>query len=150
VSESNNVLAQLGQHFHGVWAFTLHAPMTLPFWLAISGIAFTWLCYQKYTHIPAWFCERFALIYNIMLKKYGFDTFNDWFFAKGARKLGLALWQWGDQKTIDGYFVNGSAHMVGRLSGVMRKLQSGLLNQYAFIMIIGLLVMVSWWFWILA
>lgn len=150
VHESNNVLAQLGAHFHGALAFALHSPMTLPFWLALGGIFVTWLCYQKFPNIPVWVSKHFALIYNIMLKKYGFDAFNEWFFAKGSRKLGQAFWQWGDKTSIDGFLVNGSARMIGRLAGVMRWLQSGLLNQYAFIMIIGLLVMVSWWFWILA
>ena len=38
--------------------------------------------------LPAVIAARFALIYRILDKKYGFDEFNEWFFARGARGLG--------------------------------------------------------------
>jgi NADH-quinone oxidoreductase subunit L len=63
--------------------------------------------------------------------------------------LGQFFWEKGDVKTIDGLIVNGSARTVGKLAGALRYLQTGLLNQYAFIMILGLLGLVSWWFWVL-
>ena len=48
------------------------------------------------------------------MEKYGFDRFNDWFFAGGARCVGTGLWKGGDVAVIDGVFVNGSAR-AGRL-----------------------------------
>ena len=65
-------------------------------------------------------------------------------FAGGARLLGKLLWKGGDQFAIDGVAVNGSAHGVGRLAGVMRYLQTGLINHYAIAMIIGLIGLVYW------
>jgi NADH-quinone oxidoreductase subunit L len=149
VAEANNVLGQLAHHFHGVFAFTLHAPLTLPFWLALSGIAAAWLLYERYPAIPGILSQRFASVYQLLLDKYGFDRFNQWFFEKGSRMLGQFFWEEGDVKTIDGLMVNGSARTVAKLAGALRYLQTGLLNQYAFIMIIGLLALVSWWFWVL-
>jgi NADH-quinone oxidoreductase subunit L len=86
---------------------------------------------------------RFALIYRILDKKYGFDEFNDWVFARGARGLGRGLWQLGDVRLIDGLLVNGSARVVGWFAGVIRQIQSGFIYHYAFTMIIGVLLLVT-------
>jgi NADH-quinone oxidoreductase subunit L len=51
------------------------------------------------------------------------------------------LWRYGDRDVIDGFFVNGSARMVGWFSGIARRFQSGFIYHYAFTMIIGVLVL---------
>jgi NADH-quinone oxidoreductase subunit L len=45
---------------------------------------------------------------------------------------------------IDGVMVNGTADAVGRLGGLMRRVQSGYLYSYAFWMMIGLAVLLGW------
>ena len=72
-----------------------------------------------------------------------FDRFNDWFFAGGARCLGSGLWKIGDVAIIDGFFVNGSARLIGWGSTVIRHFQSGYIYHYAFAMIIGILLLLS-------
>jgi NADH-quinone oxidoreductase subunit L len=57
------------------------------------------------------------------------------------------LWQIGDALLIDGLIVNGSARVVGWVAGVVRHVQSGYLYHYAFSMIIGLLLLMSWFVW---
>jgi NADH-quinone oxidoreductase subunit L len=81
------------------------------------------------------------------MDKYGFDRFNDWFFAGGARWLGSGLWKGGDVAVIDGVFVNGSANVVGWFSTVIRKLQSGYIYNYAFAMIFGIVLLLSLTLW---
>ena len=76
-------------------------------------------------------------------KKYGFDDFNERVFAFGSRYIGEKLWQVGDVKIIDGGMVNGTANLIGRLSGVVRKLQTGLIYHYAFAMIIGVFLLLT-------
>ncbi len=147
VLPENNVLAMIGLHFHGALAFALHAPKTLVFWLALSGIAIAWALYIQWPHIPGKIKYHASFIYNILLSKYGFDAFNDWFFAKGSREVGNAAWQIGDVKIIDGVMVNGSAHLVGRVATLTRRIQTGFLNQYVQIMIVGLLALISLWMW---
>lgn len=147
VSPANDMMATLAHHFHGVFSFTIHAPLTLPFWLALAGIATAWACYIRFPAVPAQLAVRLHWFYNMLLRKYGFDEFNAWFFAKGSVELGEALYQKGDVFCIDGLVVNGTAKSVGRLSAVMRHIQSGYLNQYAFIMILGLCVLLSGWMW---
>ena len=53
------------------------------------------------------------------------------------------LWNIGDVKAIDGVMVNGTAHAVRWISSVVRTLQSGYLYDYAFAMIIGLLLLLG-------
>jgi NADH-quinone oxidoreductase subunit L len=130
-------MSVLASHFHGAAAMALHGLQTWPFWLALFGVALSWFFYMKRPDIPAAIKQRFDLIYRILDNKYGFDSFNDKFFAAGSRWLGNKLWQIGDVRLIDGAVVNGTARLIGRIAGVVRQLQSGLIYHYAFAMIIG-------------
>ncbi|MBI5430919.1 MAG: NADH-quinone oxidoreductase subunit L [Nitrosomonadales bacterium] len=121
----------------------LHAFSTLPFWLALAGVASSAFFYLKRPDIPAAIQKRFQFIYTLLDNKYYFDRFNDWFFAGGARGASGFLWKFGDVKLIDGLMVNGTAKLVGAFSGVVRHLQSGYIYHYAFSMIIGVFVLLS-------
>jgi NADH-quinone oxidoreductase subunit L len=88
--------------------------------------------------------QKAGVLARILDDKYGFDRFNDWFFAGGARKFGAGLWRYGDVTVIDGLMVNGSAKLVGWFAGVVRWLQSGYIYHYAFLMIIGVSVLLTW------
>jgi NADH-quinone oxidoreductase subunit L len=135
---------ELAREFHSAGAMGLHAFTALPFWLAAAGVGLTWFFYLKRPDIPAALRKRFARTYWVLDNKYGFDAFNDWFFAGGARFLGGRLWRWGDVMAIDGWVVNGSARLVGRIAGIVRHLQSGYIYHYAFAMIIGVLLLATW------
>jgi len=143
VAERHGAMHELAQDFHGAAAMALHALTSLPFLLAAAGVGLSWFFYMKRPDIPAAIQKRFSLIYLILDKKYGFDIFNDWFFAGGARMLGGRLWRWGDVTVIDGWMVNGSARLVGKIAGVVRHLQSGYIYHYAFAMIIGVLLLAT-------
>jgi NADH-quinone oxidoreductase subunit L len=138
------VLAEAGSHFHGsaVIDMVMHALAELPVYLAALGVLTAWYLYMKRPDIPAMLKERFSLLYRILVDKYGFDRFNEVFFAGGARDVGNLLWKIGDVSLIDGLVVNGSARIVGVTSAMMRHLQTGYLYHYAFAMIIGLLLLV--------
>ncbi|MGE0483329.1 MAG: NADH-quinone oxidoreductase subunit L [Gammaproteobacteria bacterium] len=143
VHETHDVLAHLGEHYHGVLGMVTHGLMQPPFWLAMGGVGAAWYCYMKRPDIPPRVAGSLALIHRVLLDKYGFDRFNDWFFAGGARTFGAALWRGGDVAIIDGLIVNGSARAVGWWAGVVRHIQSGYLYHYAFAMILGLLVLLG-------
>ena len=68
-------------------------------------------------------------------------------FANGGRSFGNWLWGFIDIKLIDGLAVNGTANVVGWISGIARRLQSGYVYHYAFAMIIGLVLLMSWKLW---
>ncbi|CAG0988987.1 NADH-quinone oxidoreductase subunit L [Methylophilaceae bacterium] len=134
---------ELAHHFHGALAMAIHGLQTWPFALALAGVVLSWFFYMKRPDIPAAIKSRFDLIYRILENKYGFDSFNDRFFAAGSRLLGDKLWQIGDVKLIDGTLVNGTARLIGRISGIIRQLQSGMIYHYAFAMIIGAFLMLT-------
>jgi NADH-quinone oxidoreductase subunit L len=119
--------------------------MSLPFALAASGVGLAWFFYMKRPDIPAKIQIQFSFINRVLENKYGFDSFNERVFAAGSRFIGNKLWQIGDVKIIDGAIVNGTAHLIGKLSGVVRKLQTGLIYHYAFAMIIGVFFMLSFY-----
>ncbi|HZV97668.1 MAG TPA: NADH-quinone oxidoreductase subunit L [Methylophilaceae bacterium] len=137
------VMHELAHHFHGAAAMAIHALTTPPFILAAAGVALSWFFYMKRPDIPTAIKQRFSMIYDVLDNKYGFDSFNDRFFAAGSRLIGGKLWQTGDVKIIDGFFVNGTARLIGRISGIVRLLQSGLIYHYAFAMIIGAFLMLT-------
>jgi NADH-quinone oxidoreductase subunit L len=143
VGPGHATLAPLAEHFHGAVSFALHGIVTLPFWLAMAGVATAWYLYIYRPDLPARIRDRVHVLYDVLDRKYGFDEFNEWFFAGGARGMGRVLWRVGDMTLIDGLMVNGTAKMVGWISGVVRHVQSGYLFHYAFAMIIGLLVLIG-------
>jgi len=142
VSQQHDTLAKLGESYTGIFGFMAHGLLALPFWLAMAGLLSAWYLYEKRPDIPGMIKSRAAVIYNILIRKYGFDEFNDFFFAGGARGLGRLFWNIGDVKLIDGLIVNGTAKSVGWFSARIRHLQTGYLYHYAFAMIIGLVVLV--------
>ncbi len=143
ISDTHPALHHMAAEFHGVWGMMLHALTTLPFWLAIGGAGTAWYLYIRRPELPAVIKARFSLVSTILEKKYGFDAFNDIFFAGGARLLARFLWRVGDVWLIDGLFVNGTARLVGWFSSLIRHVQSGYIYHYAFAMIIGVFLMVS-------
>jgi NADH-quinone oxidoreductase subunit L len=143
VDSRHDVLAHVGEEYHGVLSFIGHGLLQMPFWFAMGGVLVAWFCYLRRPDIPRRVAEGTSLVYRTLVNKYGFDTFNDWFFAGGATRTGRLLWQVGDVGMIDGIMVNGSAKMVGWWSGIIRHIQSGYLYHYAFAMILGLLALLA-------
>jgi NADH-quinone oxidoreductase subunit L len=140
-------IAQQPEEWHGLWTYTVHGVMAPPFWLAVAGILTAWFLYLKKPHLPKVVAMRFGPLYALVERKYGFDELYSWLFAGGARSLGTGFWRAGDQTVIDGLAVNGSARVVGWFSGVIRLLQTGLVNTYAFLMLFGVLIGMSWVVW---
>jgi NADH-quinone oxidoreductase subunit L len=116
----------------------LHGFVTLPFFLALAGVAAAWYCYLVNPRVPAWFARNFAVLYRLLENKYYFDRFNDLVFAGGARRIGAGLWKGGDVAVIDGIAINGSARVVGWFAAAIRTLQSGYIYHYAFAMLAGI------------
>ena len=137
------VMEELKNEFHSAFDMGLHALLSLPFWLAVAGVVTAWFFYLKKPAIPAYIKQKSGFIYTLLDNKYYFDRFNDWFFAGGARKASRFLWKFGDVKIIDGFFVNGSAHLIGKFSGILRRVQTGYIYHYAFAMIIGVFVLLT-------
>jgi len=115
-----------------------------PFYLSILGAFFAWFCYVYQPQLPEKLSLRLKVFYQILIDKYGFDTFNDWLFIRGSKRIGSIFFNIGDQKLIDGAIVNGSAHLVARVASAIRHMQSGYLFHYLSVMIMGVLVILFW------
>lgn len=128
---------------HNAAGMAIHGLLSVPFALAASGVLLAWFFYTQRPDIPASIQSKLAWLNNILENKYGFDAFNDKVFAAGSRLLGHKLWQIGDVTIIDGALVNGTANLIGKAATVVRKLQTGLIYHYAFAMIIGVFLMLT-------
>jgi len=145
VLDKNNVLAGLGEHFHGATAMATHAIQTLPFWLMITGLAVSTLIYLFRPAIADSVRNRMPFLYRLLDHKYYFDEFYQKVFAQSSIRLGHMLWQKADAGFIDNGIVNGSARVVEWLAARARRWQTGLLYDYAFAMIIGLIGILAVW-----
>ncbi len=145
-AEHHHAMAELGEEFHGAVGMALHGFTSLPFFLAMSGVVVAFVFYMVAPSIPAAIMKTFKPIHTLLENKYYFDKFNEVVFAGGARLLGKGLWKIGDQTLIDGMVVNGSAKAVGLIAQLSRLFQSGHIYQYAFSMIIGVFVLLTFWF----
>jgi len=148
VLPEHDVLRSIGESFHkdkslSELRMVFHGLQTLPFFLALAGFGLAWLFYIRDPRLPEMVRQRVRLVYVVLMNKYGFDAFNQAVFAGGARRLGSLLWKFGDVRVIDGFFVNGTARMVGWLSSVVRHIQTGFVYQYAFAMILGLFLLIT-------
>ncbi|ADC63331.1 NADH-quinone oxidoreductase subunit L [Allochromatium vinosum] len=142
VAASHDTLQPLREHWHGQAAFVEHGTHALPFYLAMAGLALAaliwWVLHAWNPRIDELLQVFGGPVTRVLQDKYGFDDFNQRFFAGGSRGLGRALWITGDRTVIDGAMVNGSARTVGRLALRFRHLQTGYLYHYAIAMIVGL------------
>lgn len=139
-------IPEMREAWHGVGPFIVEGMQSLPFWLALSGIAMAGLFYLKWTHIPERIAREAGPLYTLLENKYFFDRFNEIVFAGGSRCLGSGLWKMGDMKMIDGWLVNGSALLIGKFSERLRRVQTGYIYHYAFAMIFGVFFLMSLWF----
>ncbi|WP_392538695.1 NADH-quinone oxidoreductase subunit L [Legionella sp. 227] len=144
VLPQHNVLAALAHEVTSPFESMLHSVYSLTLWITLAGIAIAWICYIAVPSIPGYLARKFSFIYKILVNKYGFDAFNNLFFVKGSKGIGTVFYSVGDQKLIDGMFVNGSSRLVRWFSAKGRAIQSGYLYHYAAVMVFGLLGFLCW------
>jgi NADH-quinone oxidoreductase subunit L len=143
VLPQHDVLAKMGEGYHGSFGFLLHG-LGLVTLLAIGGAGAAWYIYMKQPELADQIKGRLEPLYKMLDKKYWFDEAYQFLFAGGSRGIGKLLWNYGDRRLIDEIIINGSAWAVGWFAGVARHIQSGYLFHYAIAMILGLLMLLTW------
>ena len=146
--ERHPAMEDLAKLFHGPAQMALHGLTAAPFWLALSGVVLAYYMYLVNPALPAAIKRKAQPIYTLLENKYYLDWFNENVLARGTRALGTGLWKGGDERIIDGAMVNGSWKLVGWVSGMVRRLQSGYIYHYAFGMIIGVFVLMTYFVWL--
>jgi NADH-quinone oxidoreductase subunit L len=105
--------------------------------IAISGIVIAGIFYLMKTEIPVRLAKNFSVIYTILFNKYYVDELYSFIIVRPT------LWTaknilvgFTDAKIIEG-IVNGVPRLIGKFSGMLRKVQTGLVHHYAIIMAAG-------------
>ena len=119
----------------------------LPVLISLLGIGVAYLLYMVAKNWPERLSTLFRPFYVFLYQKWYFDELYAYFIIKPSLKLGKILWEEGDQTTIDGFALNRLSSLSLSTSRFMSKLQTGYIYHYAFFMILGLVLMVGWYFY---
>lgn len=106
----------------------------LALWFALMGIATAWLCYSRFPFLPDKIKRNFSWLYQLLVRKYGFDEFNQTVFVDGGLHLAKLFFK-ADTHLLDHYLVNGAGRGISWVSSLLRRLQSGYLYQYSWVMV---------------
>ena len=135
--------------------------------IAAGGIALAWRMYVKDAEAPGRLAGRMPGLYRLLLGKYHVDEIYQACVVEPIYKLMRALWSFDarvvdgavngsslvtvvtsrfsgffDLRTVDGA-VNGAASFVRFFSQVFKYVQSGMVQNYLFVMLLGVFVMLS-------
>lgn len=110
----------------------------------IIGILLGYMAYMFVPSIPAKVAGILKPLHTLFFRKWFFDEIYDVVFVRTSRALGQAFWKGGDGAVIDGMGPNGIASLSQKMSVLLSRFQSGYVYQYAFMMMIGLIALVSW------
>ena len=128
----------------------MHAMHEVPAWVGfapsvamLTGFAIAYVYYIQAPWLPAATARAFRPLYLFFLNKWYFDELYDWLFVKPAFAIGRFFWKGGDGAVIDGA-IDGTAAGVGRITQRVVKLQTGYVYTYAFAMLIGVALILSY------
>ena len=152
----------VGNHWQEFWGDSLfilpthqameaahHVPTwvkLLPIGLASAGVVGAYIAYVRLPWLPVSLAGRTGALYQFLFNKWYFDELYDRIFVKPAVRCGQLLWTRGDKGVIDHYGPDGLSAAVARLSGRLVQLQTGYVYHYAFAMMIGVVVLLTWYF----
>jgi NADH-quinone oxidoreductase subunit L len=112
--------------------------------IALIGIGTAYLFYVKNPALPKMLAERWKGLYKLVFNKYYVDELYEILFINSLKNLGTGLWKGFDEFVIDGS-INGVAYLIGWISGGLRKIQTGVVQNYAFSIILGGVVLVVYY-----
>ena len=128
--------------------FVLHHP---PLWfllltpiLVLLAIPLSYYFFVKDKKSLDSFIEINKPLYNFLVNKWYFDELYDFLFVKPAKKIGTFFWKIGDGTIIDGFGPDGLTKLIKSVSDKAVQFQSGFLYHYAFVILIGLSVLLTY------
>jgi NADH-quinone oxidoreductase subunit L len=150
-------------HAHGVEGFfrealfsangykILEAMHHIPFWasllptvMMVLGFVIAWWFYIVNPALPVELARQNDLLYRFLLNKWYFDEVYDLIFVRGLKWLGRFLWKRGDGWLIDGFGPDGVSARVLDVTSRAVRFQTGYLYHYAFVMLIGIAAVMTW------
>ena len=134
---STNTVLDDAHHVH--WLVKI-----APFIAMALGFVTAWLFYMTKLDLPRRVAESNPVLYRFLLNKWYFDEIYDVIFVGPAQWLGRTLWKFVDGRIIDGG-INGLAMgIIPFFTKWAGRMQSGYIFTYAFGMVIGIAVLVTW------
>ena len=115
-----------------------------PFFAMLIGFALAFLFYVRRTDLPAKLAANQAPLYQFLLNKWYFDELYEHALVRPAKAVGRFLWQRGDLGAIDGILNGVAMGVVPFFTRLAGRAQSGYIFTYAFWMVLGILVFITW------
>ena len=123
----------------------------VPVWVMLAptaamalGLATAWYFYIRNPLVPFGLAKRFRGAHQFLLHAWYFDALYDALFVRPAKRLGRFLWKTGDGTIIDGIGPDGIAARVIDITNRVVKLQTGYIYHYAFVMLIGVALLITY------
>ena len=120
------------------------AVIAAPFVVMVLGFLLAYQMYIRRPDLPEAVAKTWDGVYAFLLNKWYFDELYDFVFVRGAQKLGRIFWKRGDQQIVDGLGPDGVSALISAIANRVRLIQSGYVYHYAFAMIIGVALVVTW------
>ena len=130
---------------------TVHAAHNVDLWvkllplvMGVAGIALAFCVYLLKPALAGTLGQRFKSLHTLFYRKWYVDELYDQIFVKPSLRVGRKFFSVGDQKIINGFGPDGLAAISRKIGLKMSALQSGFVTNYALIMMISLIVLVTW------
>ncbi len=120
------------------------AVMLTPTVMMALGFIVSWYFYIRAPKVPVELARQHKILYEFLLNKWYFDEIYDFLFVRPAKWLGYTLWKRGDGWLIDGFGPDGVSARVLDVTRNVVRLQSGYLYHYAFAMLIGAAMLITY------
>ena len=138
LSESNHVIESI----HYVPKWVKYSPLVMMVLGLITAIIF----YLIYPNIPKFLSNKFNPLYKFLLNKWYFDELYELIFVRNISRIGNFLSDFGDKRVIDGLGPDGISLRIMDISKQISRIQTGYIYHYAFAMLIGLMLFITYFF----
>jgi NADH-quinone oxidoreductase subunit L len=115
-----------------------------PFIAMLIGFVISFWFYILNPALPGQLAANQRPLYLFLLNKWYFDEIYDFLFVQPSKALGRFLWKQGDGTVIDGSLNGVAMGIVPFFTRLAGRAQSGYVFTYAFAMVIGVAVLLTW------
>ncbi|GAB4072472.1 NADH-quinone oxidoreductase subunit L [Ancylobacter sonchi] len=128
------------EEIHHIPAWAKWSPTVM----MVGGFVVAYWMYIVNPAVPRALAKQNDVLYRFLLNKWYFDELYDFLFVRPTMWLGRFLWKQGDGRVIDGWGPNGISARVIDVTNRVVQLQTGYLYHYAFVMLVGVAALITW------
>ena len=138
LSENNHVIESI----HNVPKWVKYSPLVM----MVIGLITAVIFYLLYPKVPKFLSSQFNPVYKFLLNKWYFDEIYEFIFVRNISRIGNFLSNFGDKRIIDGLGPDGISLRVMDIAKQISRIQTGYIYHYAFAMLIGLMLFITYFF----